>query len=138
MTDRGTNTLALRGLEEPFSFFQFAVVSCQFLVLAGNRFWLIYGQTTVPFFLVEFFSRCNLNPPKSIAGQMTVPFFPVVIFPVVSTILGVRVKIRTPIMTRKNDDQKKKVQSSGRLCFSNHRKKLRPEKKVHSSDRRLK
>jgi hypothetical protein len=36
MTDRGTNTLAARGLEELF----FPVVLlCQFLVLAGNRFW---------------------------------------------------------------------------------------------------
>jgi hypothetical protein len=36
VTDRGTNTLAVRGLEEPF----FPVVLlCQFLVLAGNRFW---------------------------------------------------------------------------------------------------
>ncbi len=36
MTDRETNTLATRGLEEPF----FPVVLlCQFFVLVGNRFW---------------------------------------------------------------------------------------------------
>jgi hypothetical protein len=34
LTDRETNTLASRGLEEPFS--SCAVVLCQFLVLAGN------------------------------------------------------------------------------------------------------
>ncbi len=34
MTDGETNTLTLRGLEEPF--FSCAVVLCQFLVLAGN------------------------------------------------------------------------------------------------------
>jgi hypothetical protein len=43
LTDRqnygGTNTLTTRGLEEPF----FTVVLlCQFLVLAGNRFWFTY------------------------------------------------------------------------------------------------
>jgi hypothetical protein len=37
MTDRGTNTLATRGLEEPF----FPVVLlCQFSVLAGKWFWI--------------------------------------------------------------------------------------------------
>ncbi len=36
ITDRETHTLAARGLEELF----FPVVLlCQFLVLAGNRFW---------------------------------------------------------------------------------------------------
>ncbi len=36
ITDGGTNTLTARGLEELF----FPVmVLCQFLVLAGNRFW---------------------------------------------------------------------------------------------------
>ncbi len=36
ITDRESNTLASRGLEELF----FTVVLlCQFLVLAGNRFW---------------------------------------------------------------------------------------------------
>jgi hypothetical protein len=63
MTDRGMNTLALRGLEEPFfqlcccvvsvfvlaghllcvgwrNLFSFPVVLlCQFFVLAGNRLW---------------------------------------------------------------------------------------------------
>jgi hypothetical protein len=38
---------------------------------------------------------------------------------------------------RNKYDQKKKVQSSGRLCFSNRQKKIRPEKKVQLSDRRL-
>ncbi len=60
------------------------------------------------FFPVVIFSICNLNPPKNIASQTTVSFYPVVIFPVVSTIIGVRVKIRTPITTRKNYDQKKR------------------------------
>ncbi len=32
-----------------------------------------------------------------------------------------------------NYDRKKKVQPSGRLCFSNHQKKLRPKKKVQYS-----
>ncbi len=36
ITDGGTNTLALRGLEELFCLI---VLLCQFLVLAGNRFW---------------------------------------------------------------------------------------------------
>jgi hypothetical protein len=36
MTEGGTNTLAAHGLEELF--FP-VVVLCQFLVLAGNRFW---------------------------------------------------------------------------------------------------
>jgi hypothetical protein len=36
MTDRGTNTLAAHGLEEPF--FQLCCCGC-FLVLAGNGFW---------------------------------------------------------------------------------------------------
>jgi hypothetical protein len=35
MTDRERNTLAARGLEELFP----VVLLCQFLVLAGNRFW---------------------------------------------------------------------------------------------------
>ncbi len=35
MTDRETNTLAARGLEELFS----VVLLCQFLVLVGNMFW---------------------------------------------------------------------------------------------------
>ncbi len=39
MTDRGTNTLAARGLEEPFSS---CAVVVSFLVLAGNRFWCTY------------------------------------------------------------------------------------------------
>jgi hypothetical protein len=34
--DRETNTLALRGLEEPF--FQLCCMLCQFLVLAGKGF----------------------------------------------------------------------------------------------------
>ena len=38
MTDRESNTLAKRGLEEPF--FQLCCMLCQFLVLAGNKFWL--------------------------------------------------------------------------------------------------
>ncbi len=36
ITDGGMNTLAVHGLEELF--FP-VVVLCQFLVLAGNRFW---------------------------------------------------------------------------------------------------
>ncbi len=35
ITDGGTNTLTARGLEELFP----VVLFCQFLVLAGNRFW---------------------------------------------------------------------------------------------------
>ncbi len=38
ITDREMNTLATRGLEEPF--FSFSVVLlCQFFVLVGNRLW---------------------------------------------------------------------------------------------------
>jgi hypothetical protein len=50
------------------------------------------------------------------AGQTTVPFLSGSIFfrSYVSTIVGARVKIQTPITTRKNYDRKKKVQSSGR------------------------
>jgi hypothetical protein len=75
------------------------------------RFISTVGQMTVPFFVrVVIFSGCNLNPPKNIAGQTTVPFFPVVFFSGCksTTIIGVRVKIRTPITTRKNYDLKKK------------------------------
>ncbi len=36
ITDRGANTLAARGLEE---LFLKVVLLCQFLVVAGNRFW---------------------------------------------------------------------------------------------------
>ena len=43
-TDGGTNTLASRGLEEPF--FQLCCMLCQFLVLAGKRFWFKYACTT--------------------------------------------------------------------------------------------
>ncbi len=44
MTDRETNTLASRGLEEPF----FPVVLLfQFFVLAGNRFWFYILGTYV-------------------------------------------------------------------------------------------
>ncbi len=38
ITDRETNTLASRGLEEPFSS---CAMLCQFLVLAGKRFWFV-------------------------------------------------------------------------------------------------
>jgi hypothetical protein len=80
------------------------------------KFWQELGLHYVPvdcfginfFFQVVIFSGCNLNPPKNIAGQTTVPFFPVVIFPVVSTIIGVHVEMRTPITTRKNYDRKKR------------------------------
>jgi hypothetical protein len=55
MTDRGTNTLAVRGLEELF----FPVVLlCQFLVLAGNRFWfyiLMYLEKNTVVALCSFF-----------------------------------------------------------------------------------
>ena len=40
----GTNTLASRGLEELF--FHLCCVLCQFLVLAGKRFWFKYACTT--------------------------------------------------------------------------------------------
>ncbi len=43
ITDRETNTLALRGLEELF--YSCAVVLCQFLALVGNRFWFTYSCT---------------------------------------------------------------------------------------------
>jgi hypothetical protein len=36
ITDRDSNTLALRGLEEPFIP---VVLLCQFFILVGNRFW---------------------------------------------------------------------------------------------------
>ncbi len=56
MTDRGTNTLTARGLEELF--FP-VVVLCQFLVLAGNKFWfyiLMYLEyNTVVVLLVFWF-----------------------------------------------------------------------------------
>ncbi len=62
------------------------------------------------FFRVVIFFGCNLNPPKNMAGQMTVPFFSGSIFfrLYVSTKIGARVKIRTPITTRKNYDRKKR------------------------------
>ncbi len=66
------------------------------------------------------------------AGRTTVPlFFSGSNFfqSYVSTIIGARVKIRTPITTPKKYDQKKKVQSSGRLYFLNHRKNHDPKKK---------
>jgi hypothetical protein len=75
------------------------------------RFISTVGQTTVPFFGgVVVFSGCNLNSPKNMAGQTTVPIFSSSIFfrSYVSTIIGDRVKIRTPITTRKNYDPKKK------------------------------
>ncbi len=43
-TDRESNTFASRGLEEPY--FQLCCMLCQFLVLAGKRFWFIYACTT--------------------------------------------------------------------------------------------
>jgi hypothetical protein len=56
MTDGETNTLAARGLEELF--FP-VVVLCQFLVLAGNRFWfyiLMYLEyNTIVVCCVSFF-----------------------------------------------------------------------------------
>ncbi len=42
-------------------------------------------------------------------------------------------RIRTPIMTRKNYNPKKKVQSSSWLCISNHWEKLRPPPKKRYS-----
>jgi hypothetical protein len=42
-TDRETNTLASRGLEEPF--FQLSCMLYQFLVLAGKMFWFTYTCT---------------------------------------------------------------------------------------------
>jgi hypothetical protein len=71
------------------------------------KFWRELGLHYFPadyfgidfFFPAVIFSVCNLNPPKNIAGQTTVPFFSVVFFPVVSTIIGVCVKIPTPIRT---------------------------------------
>ncbi len=47
-------------------------------------------------------------------------------------------KYEHQLQPKKIYDQKKKIQSSGRLCFSTYRKNLQPEKKVQSSDRRLK
>ena len=55
MTDRETNTLAAHGLEEHF--FP-VVVLCQFLVLAGNRFWfyiLMYLEYIQLWCCVSFF-----------------------------------------------------------------------------------
>jgi hypothetical protein len=54
ITDRGTNTLAARGLEELFPF----VLLCQFLVLAGNRLWfyiLMYLEYNKVVVLCSFF-----------------------------------------------------------------------------------
>jgi hypothetical protein len=69
------------------------------------RFISTVGQMPVPFFFrVVIFSGCNLNLPKNMASQMTVPFFSGSKFfrSYVSTIIGARVKIRTPITTPKN------------------------------------
>ena len=41
------HTLASRGLEEPF--FQMCCMLCQFLVLAGKRFWFTYACTTLEY-----------------------------------------------------------------------------------------
>ncbi len=67
-TDRQTNTLALRGLEEPAHalrgleelFLQLCCMLCQFFVLAGNRFWfymlLMYlGYRTIQFWCCVIF-----------------------------------------------------------------------------------
>ena len=57
LTDRESNTLASRGLEEPF--FQLCCMLCQFLVLAGNRFWfyilLMYLEYHTAVMLCYFF-----------------------------------------------------------------------------------
>ena len=56
MTNRETNTLAARGLEELFS----VVLLCQFLVLAGNRFWfyiLMYLEYNTVVVLLDIDSR---------------------------------------------------------------------------------
>ncbi len=94
------------------------------------RFISIVGQTTVPFFPVVNFSSGS----KNIAVQTIVPFLCSHFFWVV---IGVRILIRTPIRYGTYDRKKllpeKKVQSSGRLCFSvgsnYNRKKFQPEKK---------
>jgi hypothetical protein len=41
-------------------------------------------------------------------------------------------KYEHQLQPEKNYEPKKKVKSSGRLCFSNHRNKLRPKKKRYS------
>jgi hypothetical protein len=105
------------------NFFQFCNNWCSYLDTTDGylRFISTIGQTTVPFsFWVIIFSGCSLNPPKNIAGQTTVPFFPVIIF-------SGRKYYNWCLCqnTNTNHDPKKlrpekKVQSSGRLCFSNH------------------
>jgi hypothetical protein len=93
------------------NFFQFCNNWCSYFDTTDCylRFISTVSQTTVPFlFRVVFFSGCNLNPPKNMASQKTVPFFSGSIFfrLYVSTIIGACVKIRTPITTQKNYDQK--------------------------------
>ncbi len=96
------------------------------------RFISTVSQTTVTFFSDRnFFSSGS----KNIAGQTTVPFFPVVIFlgPNWCSYFDTSTNYGTYIRPEKNTTRKKKVQSSGQLCFlagSNYnRKKLWPEKK---------
>jgi hypothetical protein len=121
------------------NFFQFCNNWCLYFDPTDGylRFISTVGQTTVPFFLVVIVSGCNLNPPKNIAGQTTVPFFSG------SNFSGRKYHNwcscqNTNTNYNPKKLQKKKVQLSGQLCFLNHRKKIRPEKKVQSSDRRLK
>ncbi len=56
----------------------------------------------------------------------------------VNTIIGARVKIRTPITTRKNYDQKKGTVVWPAMFFEPPEKITTQKKKVQSSDRRLK
>ncbi len=87
------------------------------------------GQTTVPFFPVKNVSNCNLNPPKKIAGQTTVPFFPVVFFSGCKYHNWCSCQNTNTNYNPKKLQPEKKVQLSGRLCFSNHRKKITTGKK---------
>ncbi len=126
------------------NFFQFCNNWCSYFDRTDG--YLIFistvGQTTVPFyFWVVIFSGCHLNPPKNMADQTTVPFFSGSNFfrSYVSTIVGARVEIRTPITTRKNyDPPKKRYSHLAGYVFRTTGKNYDPKKKLQSSDRRLK
>ncbi len=107
------------------NFIQFCNNWCSYFDTTDGylRFISTVGQMTVPFFPVLFFSGCNLNPPKKIAGQMNVPFiFPVVIFSGCKYHNWCSCQNTNTNYNSKKLRPEKKLQLSGRLCFSNHQK----------------
>ncbi len=103
-------------------FFQFCNNWCFYFdtTVGYLRFISTIGQMTVPFFSGRNFSGCNLNPPKNIAGQTTAPFFPVVIFSSCIYDNWCSCQNTNTNYNPKKLRPKRKVQSTGRLCFSNH------------------